>query len=321
MNCFVIMPFATDFDDVYEIIKTTVKNLTADGKGRCFRLDESRPAGRITDRLLNELRSATICVADITENKPNVMWELGFAMALGKPTIIITQNIAMLPFDIKDMQSIEYNRTRLSATLTTPLRQSLLDTLGSLSNKPVAIGEAEEVTVGALLSEIAQLKNIVAEAVNAWRVDEPKVVQPQVELQALVGHWFNTESRSNVYMKIIRGELVAPYCFGGNSDLTGVYFGWKRTGEYWFARYQWINSSISGFTFLRMESLEKMTGAWWYAEQEVHGTDSPPQQAGVAASWKKKIGTETPDWVKKFFMEIEQEGLASYLVKQRVVEK
>ena len=46
-------------------------------------------------------------MADITETKPNVMWESGFAMALGKPVIVITQSLADLPFDIRDMQAIE----------------------------------------------------------------------------------------------------------------------------------------------------------------------------------------------------------------------
>ena len=49
MNCFVIMPFAADFDDVYAVIKATVETAAVDIEGRCFRLDESRPAGRITD--------------------------------------------------------------------------------------------------------------------------------------------------------------------------------------------------------------------------------------------------------------------------------
>jgi hypothetical protein len=73
MNCFVIMPFAEEFDDVYGVIKQVVESATGTNDGRCFRLDEARPAGRITDRLLGELRSATLCVADITGAKPNVI--------------------------------------------------------------------------------------------------------------------------------------------------------------------------------------------------------------------------------------------------------
>jgi hypothetical protein len=62
------MRFAADFEDVYAVIKATVESSVGAKKGRCFRLDESRPAGRITDRLLAELRSATICIADLTDN-------------------------------------------------------------------------------------------------------------------------------------------------------------------------------------------------------------------------------------------------------------
>ena len=83
-------------------------------------MDESRPAGRITDRLLGELQSAAFCVADLTGNKANVMWEVGYAMALAKPMIIITQNLEDLPFDLKDMQSLRYDRNNLSRSLEKP---------------------------------------------------------------------------------------------------------------------------------------------------------------------------------------------------------
>lgn len=111
------MPFAPEFDDVYGVIKHVVGSATALEGGRCFRLDDARPAGRITDRLLAELRAATLCLADVTGSKPNVMWELGFAMALTKPTIVLTQSLAELPFDIRDMQTIEYRRTHLNQSL------------------------------------------------------------------------------------------------------------------------------------------------------------------------------------------------------------
>lgn len=129
MDCFVIMPFAAEFDDVYAVVKSSVESAGTLEKWRCFRLDESRPAGRITDRLIAELRSATVCVADISGAKPNVMWELGFAMALGKPTLLITQKPDDVPFDIKDMQTIGYDRNRLRATLGASLGAAVSDTV------------------------------------------------------------------------------------------------------------------------------------------------------------------------------------------------
>ena len=117
MNCFVIMPFAREFDDVYATIKATVEGACQESSLKCFRLDESRPAGRITERLLKELESASLCIADLTGAKPNVMWEVGYAMALGKPTIIITQEPGDLPFDVRVMETIHYDRNHLHDTL------------------------------------------------------------------------------------------------------------------------------------------------------------------------------------------------------------
>ena len=60
-------------------------------------------------------------------------------MALGKPTIVVTQTLNDLPFDIKDMQSIEYQRHHLNSSLNIPLRRMVVDTLASLTvNQPEA---------------------------------------------------------------------------------------------------------------------------------------------------------------------------------------
>ena len=317
------MPFADDFDDVYGAIKQAVELATQANNGRCFRLDESRPAGRITDRLLGELRSATLCIADITGAKPNVMWELGFAMALEKPVIVITQSLADLPFDIRDMQTIEYQRHRLSLTLTPPLNRVILDTLASedLGKSPLANEKVQSETIGVLLSEISDLKKIVSEVVGAWKISEPELgaASSTSELQGLIGHWLNTESGSHAYTRIVRGELVTPYCFMGNEDLTGIYFGWRRTGDYWFARYKWITSDISGFSFLKRDSASSMIGAWWSSEHEAGGNENPPKYEGVPAQWVRLKDNDVPDWAEKAFNDIDIEGLASYFAKSETI--
>jgi hypothetical protein len=130
MKCFVIMPFATEFDDVYEAIRTAVETSVPGEQIRCYRLDEIKGAGRITDDLLRELQESVVCVADLSGSKPNVMWEVGYAMALKKPMLFVTQNISELPFDIKDMRTISYDRRSLAKTLQKPLTEAFRDTLG-----------------------------------------------------------------------------------------------------------------------------------------------------------------------------------------------
>lgn len=320
MNCFVIMPFSQEFDDVYAVIKHTVENATATQNGRCFRLDDACPAGRITDRLLNELRAATFCVADLTGSKPNVMWEVGFAMALAKPTILVIQSLSDLPFDIKDMQSIEYSRNHLNSSLATPLRRMIVDTLAgvTINNYEEKLGnnDSSEI-VGTLLKEVAQLKEIVSEAVNVWKNNGSVVTQTETELESMCGHWFNTETGSHAYARVIHGELVVPYCFRGDDELTGVYYGWKRTGDYWFARYQWLERPISGFTFLKREAVDILQGAWWGSEDEVDNTDIPPSNSGVRSNFEFRAKKETPAWAQMFFEKIEVEGITSCLEKAK----
>lgn len=131
MNCFVIMPFAQEFDDVYSAIKLAIYSSVPGEHITCYRLDEIKTPGRISDDLLRELHEATICIADLTYNKPNVMWEVGYAMALNKPLLLITQTLDEAPFDIRDMRIIPYVRQSLTATLQSPLAQAFRDTLGA----------------------------------------------------------------------------------------------------------------------------------------------------------------------------------------------
>jgi nucleoside 2-deoxyribosyltransferase len=319
MNCFVIMPFAPEFDDVYAVIKSTVEASASAGTGRCFRLDDSRPAGRITDRLLAELKAATLCVADLTGAKPNVMWEVGFAMALCKPTILLIQDITALPFDIKDMQSIAYDRARLSATLAAPLRRSVVDTLAMI--KPTVRlddpdGPSAE-AFGSLLTEVAQLKQIVAEAVGAWRAPALADVTRDVSVGQLVGNWINEQSGSHLYSRVVHGDLVTPYCYSGNERLTGVYFDWRRVGEYWFARYKWLGNEPSGFTFLRLDTVDTLRGAWWDASEERSGDVGPPKNAGIPSSWVRQPQSEPPDWARRFLQDVERDSLAAVLARTK----
>jgi hypothetical protein len=267
-------------------------------------------------------------------------------MALGKPTIVVTQTLDDLPFDIKDMQSIEYQRHHLNSSLGIPLQQMVVDTLAFLSvNQPDAKGrnQGNEEVVGTFLKEIAQLKEIVMESVRAWKDNESSVVQSTdvsekisnsqgrlslsrrasststsvTERQGMCGHWLNTEGGTHIYIRIVGDELVAPYCYGGNHELSSVYFGWRRTGDYWFARYQWLDGSHSGFAFLKRDSIDELNGAWWSGEGEDKDGEIPPTYAGVPAKWMRQKDGNTPIWAEVFFKEVTREGLANYLTNVR----
>jgi hypothetical protein len=318
MNCFVIMPFATEFDDVYATIKSSVETVIGLQGGKCFRLDDTRPAGSITNRLLQEIQAATICVADVTGNIPNVMWEVGYAMALGKPIILITQRISELPFDIKDMQSLSYDRSQLRRTLGIPLQKIVLDTVqlspASLPTKNNS-QESNEL-VGTLMVEIKELKSMVASVVKGWEPSQ-SVTTKSHELSILEGAWYNKESNTHFYARIVNGELIGPYCYSGNNDsLTAVYYNWRRIGEYWFANFAWISGAFTGFAFLKQENLDRFSGAWWTNDEIDTIPDAPPSHAGVAMVWERKKNAKFPDWAERFFEDVNKNGFQKFLPKQ-----
>jgi hypothetical protein len=319
MNCFVIMPFAKEFDDVYATVKTNVETVISPKEGKCFRLDEARPAGSITNRLLQEIQAAEICVADITGNIPNVMWEVGYAMALGKPIILITQKISELPFDIKDMQSLPYDRSQLSRTLGTPLQKMILDTVQLNKNGFSIINRPQEQNelVGTLMAEIQELKSMVASVVKGWEPSVSTQTTPH-ELSVLEGAWLNKESNTHFYAKVINGELIGAYCYNGDNDsLTGVYYNWRRIGEYWFANFAWISGAFSGFAFLKQENIDKFSGAWWTDDDIDEIPDAPPSHAGVPMIWERKKDQERPSWAGIFFKSVYSHGVEGFLPQKK----
>ena len=311
MNCFIIMPFSESFDDVYVSIKRSVEDVIGPLGGSCFRLDERRPAGRITPRLVAELKSARLCIADLTGSRPNVMWEVGYAMALGCPTILLTQNIEDIPFDLGDMQSLKYDRDRLSGTIGSELGKIVNDTI--LMEKKLSSEESQNELVGTLINEISEMKKLVSQLVGYWDsgTDINKNRSPMDDIRHLEGAWFNDESNSNFYMKIVNDELVVPYCFGGDDELVGVYYDFRKIGSYWFGRYRWLDSAvnIAGFAFLKQKSPNELSGAWWDNEDSRYLPDLPPDKFGVSATWRRLSKKKFPPWAAEFIGQVSLVGL------------
>jgi len=105
-TCFVIMPFGTYFDGYYaDVIRPA---LTSTGIA-CVRADEIYGTGVIVEDIHKEIARADICLADVTGRNPNVSYELGMAHALRKPVLLLTQDIADVPFDYRHLRLISYD--------------------------------------------------------------------------------------------------------------------------------------------------------------------------------------------------------------------
>ena len=102
---FVLMPFKPEFDDIY---RYGIKEACEKAGTYAERVDEQIFQGSILDRIYNQIAKADIIIADMTGRNPNVFYETGYAHALGKPTILLTQHSDDIPFDLKHHYHIVY---------------------------------------------------------------------------------------------------------------------------------------------------------------------------------------------------------------------
>ena len=107
--CFVIQPYdGGDFDNRYDdIIKPALESCGIEA----YRVDRD-PYVEIAVSVIEErIRDATLVIAEISVDNPNVWFELGYAMALEKPVIMLCDNMyrnGKFPFDISHRNVLVY---------------------------------------------------------------------------------------------------------------------------------------------------------------------------------------------------------------------
>ena len=312
IHCFVIMPYDDAFVDVYSAIKTAVEMADDNQDIRCTRLDDKKVAGWINNRLLSELEGATLCIADVTGCKPNIMFETGYAIALGKPVLIVAQEGEELPFDLQDLQTIYYHRHRLTKSLGKELTKAVRDTIDDLGARPQVEDEPQTGEGDAIQAELKEMKGMIGELLRGMKppVSEAgangKTGAAQSPAKVFEGAWFNPETGSCLYAREVQGEVLMPYCYGGDARLTGVYRDLSRVGEYWLARYSWVDEEISGFAFIKEVNADLFSGAWWMDEDVAEMPNSPPETQGVLMTLERLEGAVTPAWAEEFFAQADQ---------------
>jgi nucleoside 2-deoxyribosyltransferase len=105
MYVFVLIPFAREFSDIYKFgIKQTVDDMGM----KCERVDERHFTRSVLQEIYRCIERSNIVVADITGRNPNVFYEIGYAHALKKDVILLVQDEEDVPFDLHDMNHINY---------------------------------------------------------------------------------------------------------------------------------------------------------------------------------------------------------------------
>jgi hypothetical protein len=134
--CFAIMPFNSKFNDISDIIRASAEEC-----GLTFvRGDHRNQPGSIMPQILHDIRHASVIVTDITDNNPNVFYELGIAHQIKGPgqVVIITHCAQDSPYDIHEFRRIRYEHTESGrAELRRKLPACLNEALSSQDEREV----------------------------------------------------------------------------------------------------------------------------------------------------------------------------------------
>ena len=105
--CFVVMPFASELDFVYDVIRELVEERGL----KCVRADEVLVSRPVVDDIKEQIAGADLVIVDFTNKNPNVYYEAGLADAWKKKWIVIAQSSGDLTFDVRHIRTIIYSNT------------------------------------------------------------------------------------------------------------------------------------------------------------------------------------------------------------------
>jgi hypothetical protein len=170
-TCFVIQPFdGGPFDKRYD--DTVVPAIEAAGL-EAYRVDRDPSAIIPIDEIEAGIRKADVCLADISMPNPNVWFELGYAIAAGKPVVLVCLYAPdrRFPFDIQHRAVIVY-RTESPRDFE-ELKQEITTRLEAILLKEDRLEQISESSVVAEVEGLSQME-IVALVTVGENADSPE---------------------------------------------------------------------------------------------------------------------------------------------------
>ena len=100
------MPFATEFDEVYEFL---IKAPLEEHGYEVHRADDLLNQNNILQDIVSGIIESDLIIADLSQSNANVYYEVGLAHASGKKVVLLTQDIDEVPFDLRSYRIVAYS--------------------------------------------------------------------------------------------------------------------------------------------------------------------------------------------------------------------
>ena len=107
--CFVMMSYHHDYS-FFEKLRKIVSEATG---FECIRADDLPASGTdILTKVHNAIENSVFVIVDLSEPRPNINYEFGFAAARGKPVLLIAKEGSKIETDLQGLELITYTDNR-----------------------------------------------------------------------------------------------------------------------------------------------------------------------------------------------------------------
>jgi hypothetical protein len=310
MRCFVIMPFGNPKADpqnarkselIYsQWIKPTVEGIPLPStveRISCHRADKEAGPGEIISHVIEQLITSDIVIADLSGRNPNVFYELGVRHTVSGNTILITENIDDIPFDLRGLRTIVYQyEPEQMLALKTSLEESILQILRepnkvdnpvsrflggvrmeTFAGRQLATGQDAVKKFSSELSLLRkeleenrdQMREILKSVTTLQQVHvagHPASGRGTYDISDFQGIWYGSPIHGVYCARVIDGELLVPYALGLLTEVTGHLYNCRVLGDRLFCRFAWFDSDVAGLVALKIGPTRTLIGGWWYAQ-------------------------------------------------------
>jgi hypothetical protein len=112
-TCFVICPIGDEGTDIRKWSDLTfnyiIKPVAEKFGYKTIRADHIKEPGMITSQIIDQLLESQLIIADLTNNNPNVFYELAIRHFTQKPYIQMIKSGQKIPFDIHGMRTVFFD--------------------------------------------------------------------------------------------------------------------------------------------------------------------------------------------------------------------
>lgn len=248
--CFVIQPFdAGRYDKLFrDVYAPAIKAAGYEP----YRVDQDPSVSVPIESIEDGIRSAVVCLADITTDNPNVWYELGYAFAAGRPVVMVCAEDRQgrkFPFDIQHRSIVTYkpdSRSDFEA-----LESSLTERIKAYVNKDERLqqisGNEPVSPVAGLSPPELMLVGVLAGGFSPYGATPTFSLRNDAERAGISGMGVNLGMRRLLAKKFVEQTEMAD---GNGNEYEGI----KLTQAAW----DWIEANESLFVLHQPSTLPAM---------------------------------------------------------------